>query len=345
MGKIKWHLIGLIIYSSWAILLDFYSYGKSIRMYLEFDVLIIQFWIFYSAFLFLYVLFLTKKKIYSIPILIASIYGAYLLNLSYTIVRNYFYQKTNFPSISDSIYRTSQLYTHTFIVSVGYYFFVRYNLKQQETKTLIEKNLTLQKDLSQSENDFLRAQINPHFLHNCLNYFYAETMEVAPRVGDGIVLLSEIMRYSITDFSATNGLAKLESELENIDNVIQLNKFRFENALYVKFDIVGDAAEKYITPMILISLVENMFKHGDLQDETIPASIHCTIDATTQTVVFVTSNKCNKSKVVAPGGLGTGNIIKRLELLYGNNFTLAFEEQVSIYTSKLVIPYYNTYIK
>ena len=97
--------------------------------------------------------------------------------------------------------------------------------------------------------------------------------------------------------------------------------------------------------MILISLVENMFKHGDLQDETIPASIHCTIDATTQTVVFVTSNKCNKSKVVTPGGLGTGNIIKRLELLYGNNFTLAFEEQVSIYTSKLVIPYYNTYIK
>ena len=170
-------------------------------------------------------------------------------------------------------------------------------------------------------------------------------MEVAPRVGDGIVLLSEIMRYSITDFTATNGLAKLENELENIENVIQLNNFRFENALYIKFDVVGNAANKYITPMILISLVENMFKHGDLQDEASPAFIQCTIEETTEKIIFTTLNKCNKSKVVIPGGLGTGNIIKRLELLYENNYTLAFEEQVSIYTSKLVIPYYDTYIK
>ncbi len=344
MGKIKWHITGILIYSFWAIVWDYFSYGKQIRMYLEYNVLLMQLWIFYSAFAFSYYFFESKKKILGIGIFLLSLFGTYLFEVLYVAVRNYFYQKTDYVQ-SVLIYRASQSYSHTFFVGIGFFFLVRFLKKQKENNLLIEKNLTLQKDLSQSENDFLRAQINPHFLHNCLNYFYAETMVVAPRVGDGIVLLSEIMRYSITDFSATNGLAELAKEVENIDNVIQLNKFRFENALYIKFDVVGDAAEKYITPMILISLVENMFKHGDLQDETSPASIHCTIDETTQSVIFVTSNKSSKVKSVAPGGLGTVNIIKRLELLYGNNYTLAFEERVSVYTSKLVIPYYNSYIK
>jgi two-component system, LytTR family, sensor kinase len=310
-----------------------------IRILLEFDVLLRQFWIFYTAFAGLYFLFLHEKRIYSIPIFIISLYGTYLFTVFYVIIRNYFYEKTSYPT-STLIYTSAQSYTHFFIMSVGYFFFVRYSLKQTENKLLLEKNLTLEKNLLQSENDFLRAQINPHFLYNSLNYFYSETFEVLPKVGDSIMMLSDIMRYSLTDFSANNGLANLDEEIENIQNIININKFRFDNNLHIQLTVNGEPEGKKIVPMMFITLVENLFKHGDLQDAAHPAYIECTIDEHTKKVTFITSNKKSMVKNVIPGGLGTSNIKKRLELLYGNGFALNFEEEVAIYKATLVIPYF-----
>jgi two-component system, LytTR family, sensor kinase len=339
MGKIKWHILGLVAYSIWAIVWDYFSYGKQIRMYLEFNVLLMQYWIFYSAFAFSYLLFNSKRMLFGIATFLLSLFGTYLFQLLYVFIRNYFYQETPYVQ-NDIIYRASQAYTHTFLVGIGYFFLVRYLKKQTENKLLLEKNLTQAKNLIQSENDFLRAQINPHFLYNSLNYFYSETFEKLPKVGDSIMMLSDIMRYSLTDFSATNGLANLDEEIENIKNIIQINKCRFDDNLHIQLSINGDPAGKKIVPMMFITLVENLFKHGDLQDHLHPASIECIIDTENEKVTFITRNKKSHVKNVIPGGLGTSNIKKRLELLYVDNFKLDFEEEVAIYKATLVIPYF-----
>lgn len=343
MIKTKWHIIALILYSLWAIIWDYFSYGRQIRMYLEFDVLVMQFWIFYSAFAFSYLLFHSKKIILGIFMLFLSLFGTYLFQLLYVVIRNYFYQATPYVQ-SDIIYRASQAYLHTFFVGIGYFFLVRYLKKEKENKLLLEKNLTLQKNLLQSENDFLRAQINPHFLYNSLNYFYAETFQALPKVGESVMMLSDIMRYSLTDFSASGDLANLDEEIENIQNIISINKSRFDDNLHIKLIVNGNVEGKKITPMMFITLVENLFKHGDLQDAAHPATIECTIDEHTKKVTFVTRNKKSGVKNVIPGGLGTTNIKKRLKLLYGDGFELNFEEEVALYKAKLVIPYFENKI-
>jgi two-component system, LytTR family, sensor kinase len=340
MKKIKWHIVGILIYTVWTISIDLFAYGNKIKFWLEFNVLFTQFFIFYTVFATLYFLFLRSKKMIALLFFISSLVGTYVITLFYFLLRDYFYQKTQIPENSVLIHRASQFYTNIFIISVGYFFFYRFIHKQTENKLLLEKNLNLQKSLLQSENDFLRAQINPHFLYNSLNYFYAETFEALPKVGDSIMALSDIMRYSLTDFTATNGLANLNEEIQNIQNIIGINKSRFNDILYVQLMVHGNVEGKKITPMMFITLVENLFKHGDLQDANCPAFITCTIDENTKQVIFITSNKKSGVKNIIPGGLGTSNIKKRLELLYKDGFTLNFEEEITLYKATLVIPYF-----
>jgi len=206
---------------------------------------------------------------------------------------------------------------------------------------LEQQKLVLERDLFQSENNFLRAQINPHFLYNCLNFLYAKTFQQQPKVADGIMLLSQIMRYSLTDFSGANGLAKLDEELVHIENVIRINRLRFEHSLQVQLKVEGQTAGKKIAPMLLITLVENIFKHGDLQDASFPATISCQVNAETKLLYFTTCNKTNKTTSADSSGLGIGNIRQRLQLLYKDNFTLDLIENDSRYKALLVIPYFD----
>ena len=155
------------------------------------------------------------------------------------------------------------------------------NLKLEAENRVLqlqEEKVMLQTQLLESEINFLRAQINPHFLFNCLNFFYSEMLDTQPKVADGIITLSEIMRYSLQDFSKTGGLANLQQELEHIQNVIKIHKMRFANNLFINLEVDGNPENIQIAPMVLITLVENIFKHGDLHDAKKPASIICSID-------------------------------------------------------------------
>ncbi len=207
------------------------------------------------------------------------------------------------------------------------------------------KTLSLQKELLQSENNFLRAQINPHFLYNSLNFLYSKTFQQQPEVAETIMMLSQIMRYSLTDFSATNGLAHLEDEIKHIDNLIKINSFRFANSLQIKLNVDGDVANKFIAPMLFITLVENVFKHGDLQDANSPAIITCAINTTTKKIQFTTINKKDKAIINPSSNLGLANITQRLKILYNDNFTLQVDHDEVVFKSTLVIPFFDNFIE
>lgn len=342
MRKTKWHLIVLLCYSLLTISMD-YIFNPNFKLPLELIVLSEQFWIFYSFFTFLYFLFLVKgkRRLYSIPLLLISVTGTYLITLFYTFVFN----KVNPPieftrkMIAFSIFQTT---VQMSFPAVGYFFVVRFLQKQGRVKELEQQKLVLQKELLQSENNFLRAQINPHFLYNCLNFFYSETFQQRPDIAEAIMLLSQMMRYSLTDFSATNGLANLDDEVEHIEHVIRLNKFRFSDRTPVMLEVEGDISNKKIVPMLLMTLVENIFKHGDLKDKEHQATIKCIVDESQGVVRFSTVNKRNPVSPGVSNGLGISNIKQRLKLLYNNTYTLETTDKNQLFEARLVVPYFVT---
>ncbi|HAD14804.1 MAG TPA: hypothetical protein DCF33_20445, partial [Saprospirales bacterium] len=131
-----------------------------------------------------------------------------------------------------------------------------------QRRILQEQKLQLEMEKSQANFNFLKAQINPHFLHNTLNFLYAKSLPYSEELSEGILTLSDIMRYALDEQTRQDGKALLADEVEHVNNVIKINQLRFENQLQVHFTVQGSLEGLRIAPFVLITLVENAFKHG-----------------------------------------------------------------------------------
>src|SRR6201999_3176822 len=102
-------------------------------------------------------------------------------------------------------------------------------------------------------------QISPHLLFNSLNFIYSSIHKLSEKAGKGVMLLSEIMRYSLVS-SEDNRTVLLPQEVDQIQKLIELTHLRFEQQLFISFKKKGKLAEVKILPLVLITLVENMIK-------------------------------------------------------------------------------------
>lgn len=211
-----------------------------------------------------------------------------------------------------------------------------HNLELQNRSLRLEnENLQLQHQNLENEFNYLKAQINPHFLYNTLSYFYTETEEVKPKVAKGIDLLIGIMRYSLHR-DASDGNASLSDEVEHLENFIELLQLRFNNTLSIEFSKEGDLEKWRIPPHLLITLVENTVKHGVVTEEKNPAVIKlvCTDNA----IFFSTYNKINPTRrVYGNTGIGLPNVIKRLEMEYKDNASLKYFAEFGFFSVNLTI--------
>lgn len=203
------------------------------------------------------------------------------------------------------------------------------------TSLLIAINVRLQKvekDKMKSELSFLKAQINPHFLFNTLNSIYALAIKKDDKTADAVVQLSELMRYIITN--ANDDLIALDKEINYIDNFVQLQKNRLGNTVFVEYAVEGNPYGKCITPLILISFIENAFKHGvnPNQNSEIVIRIDIVDDFLT---LFVSNHKVENLQ--SDSGIGLQNTIERLSLLYPNNHELIIDDCPGNYTVTLTI--------
>ena len=139
-----------------------------------------------------------------------------------------------------------------------------------------------------SELSFLKAQINPHFLFNTLNSIYALAIKKDDKTADAVVQLSELMRYIMTN--ANDDVIALDKEINYINNFVQLQKTRLGNTVNVDYAVEGNAFGKCITPLILISFIENAFKHGVNPNQNSEIVIRITIVEDYLTL-FVSNNK------------------------------------------------------
>jgi sensor histidine kinase YesM len=210
----------------------------------------------------------------------------------------------------------------------------RYQARNQ--KLLEERTFKLEKEKMQADYLFLKAQINPHFLHNTLNFLYARALPLSPELSEGILTLSEIMRYSLDNREDGDGKVLLSHEIGHLHNIIRMQQLRFGNTLQVQFNLVGEPDGKRILPFVLITLAENAFKHGELKSIENPVIINLEV-CTNAKLHFVCSNKKKTGPKELSTGIGLDNTRKRLELAYGENYSLFIKNQRNIFTVDLTI--------
>lgn len=209
--------------------------------------------------------------------------------------------------------------------STGYYYLITYfkeknratELQKKNLKSVIEHQKT-QNELVRAQNAFLKAQINPHFLFNTLSFIHSETQKIAPKVADSILSLSDMMRYALKNENIDDQ-AILTDEIEQVQNLIKLHQLRSDKQLHIQLKLKGDLNDINIIPLILLTLAENMFKHGDLSDPVSPALIEiCLCD---DNLLIRTKNLINPDKHATSFNLGLENIKRRLELKYRHQFS------------------------
>lgn len=219
----------------------------------------------------------------------------------------------------------------TFLFAYGTY--VRESVKQR--RILEAQKLQLEAQISQANFNFLKAQINPHFLHNTLNFLYAKSLPYSNELSEGILILSDIMRYALNQGYQKEGKAPLKDEIGHVENVIKISQLRYSNQLNVNFEVRGNVEGMLIIPFVLITIVENAFKHGDLKSTEHPIDIR--IEVQENRLRFYCRNKKKSGSKALTTGIGLENIKKRLELAYGTKFRFTVNDEPDFYTTELII--------
>ena len=207
--------------------------------------------------------------------------------------------------------------------------------ERKQRKILEAQKMQLEVEKSQANFNFLKSQINPHFLHNTLNFLYAKSLPYSSELSEGILTLSDIMRYALSEGNAKDGKAPLKDEIEHVRNVIKINQLRFSNNLNVKFNVEGVVNGATIIPFVLITLVENAFKHGDLKSTEHPIDINLRVQDSK--LYFYCRNKKKNGPKELSTGIGLDNIQKRLDLAYDKHYCLNVRDESDFYTTELTI--------
>lgn len=198
---------------------------------------------------------------------------------------------------------------------------------------LREKKLTEEK--RESELKFLRSQINPHFLFNSLNNILA-LIRINPKDAEEAVFkLSEMMRYMLICIEKKT--INIQDELIYIQNYIELQKIRLPQNFKLETQFLVHEKNLQIEPLILISFVENCFKHGINGDESDYIKIQISQDQNQLTLYTENFLYENSNLREISSGIGLKNVKSRLELCYPGKYELTTLTKNDVYSSKLVL--------
>lgn len=189
----------------------------------------------------------------------------------------------------------------------------------------------------ESEIQFLKSQINPHFLFNNLNNLYSYAIKNAPETPQIILELSEVLRYMLYDCKAPQ--VPLIREAEQLNNFVNLSKLQIQDRGTVNFKTKGELSEFHIAPLILIVFLENAFKHStSSQSDKINIDIDLSVDAEGN-MHFTCKNTYEKDSNVEnlAGGIGLENVQTRLALIYSDAYDLKITKTDSDYLVSLTI--------
>lgn len=228
------------------------------------------------------------------------------------------------------------------IYSTGYFFLYRYFESQKQSREAEKRNLQqliTQKELEinfmRVEQDFLRAQINPHFLFNTLSFISYSAKHDAEKADKAISMLSDFMRYSFEP-SHQSGLVSLGREIQHVRNLIELNQMRFSGRLNFDFSVDANMKNIQVLPLVLLTLVENIFKHGDLQKNGAKAIVTISLNGS-HLIIHAENPVKSSASHVAKSNTGLVNIEKRLDLFYGDRSKFQYHNKNNSFITHLTI--------
>ena len=212
--------------------------------------------------------------------------------------------------------------SHVFRIAIAYF-----TIKQHAEEIQVQK--------SQAELNLLKSQVQPHFLFNTLNNIYYEAYLEAPRTAGLIERLSDILRYFVDE--SPKDEVPIATEVEFIENYIELEKIRIRHGVQITFDKAYNQGLR-IPPMLLMTFVENIFKHG-IDKSSTENRIHISLVQQDGYLTFTTSNSTHSVPLDKQAhGFGIANLTQRLTLLYKENFQLHIDKGDRLFTAYLKIP-------
>ncbi|MCB4798947.1 sensor histidine kinase [Neotamlana laminarinivorans] len=270
----------------------------------------------------------TKNKFFKLFLSLLILLSIIILIDEFVLEKLYFptTRGTYFPGIIFTLVETLPV----ILLFVGFKFAWDYNEKQREVEVL--KSL-----VQESELQFLKSQINPHFLFNNLNNLYAYAIESSNKTPKIILELSSVLRYMLYD--CKENFVLLEKEILHLKNFTELYKLQIEHRGIINFKADNLPNNFTIAPLILMVFIENAFKHS-IASQTEDIEIWVTINVDhTGALKFSCKNRfsaiTNTNNLAK--GIGLVNVKKRLELLYKNNYKLNITTTNNLYDVELVM--------
>jgi two-component system sensor histidine kinase LytS len=283
---------------------------------------VINMMVFYSG----YALYLGTKRFNSILLFVAGSLVGPPVFFSWLAIRWYFFMSGD----SFELIRYFNFYgIYIFISSLAAALKFGKDLYVWQQEEFLRKQ-----EQAESELNFLKAQISPHFLFNTLNNLYGHAVTKSDLLPDMMLRLADLLRYTI--YETSKPFVPLHDELDYIRNYVALEKIRLSKDSNVNFDLPQNVdVSLQIAPLLLISFVENAFKHSR---HTIGSQLYIkgTLTIEGKKLRMQIENSYNpeikeENLVKREGGVGLDNLRKRLQMLYPNKHQLRMEGNNGIY--------------
>ncbi|HAS45702.1 MAG TPA: hypothetical protein DCS93_34790 [Microscillaceae bacterium] len=208
--------------------------------------------------------------------------------------------------------------------------------KQQQEKARL---MLMQQEKLETELKYLKAQLNPHFLFNTLNNLYSFVVNQSPKAADMVLQLSEILDYAL--YRSQAKLVSIAEEMKCIENYIALEKIRYGERLQVILEEPSQYIDQKVAPLLLLSIVENAFKHG-VNGSVSKPKVKISLDQSGGALNFKVWNTKNAHFTEAldevyKEGIGLSNIKRQLNLIYPQKHQIYREEGADYFQIHLVI--------
>ncbi len=266
-------------------------------------------------------------------LIIASIVGLNLLCvlIRYSIEEIIFVRYLGFPETKD-LNPLFYVYDNFYYSLPGFFLgFITFLIFK--TIAIEKRNSELKAVAKEAELSFLKSQINPHFLYNIFNYMYAVSLPISEKLSETIRKLAGTMRYTLTQSNVQ--MAPLIDKVEFIQNYIDLQSTQFEQGIYYSFTKkIQDDNILYPT-LVLITFIENTFKHGIVSDPKFPLEI--VLVSTRKKVTFQVKNHINQQLKDSGHGIGLANVKRRLEILFPSSHSFHISKDEMLYSVHLDI--------
>ena len=286
--------------------------------------------IIYGNILLLYPVFYEKKRfvLYGISVAFFLILTGMLKGYTGDILYQYFQLTKKAPvdwlELLSYVPGVILIYLLSFVFRIAIAYFT---LKRQTEEILLQK--------SQAELNLLKSQVQPHFLFNALNSIYYRVYKVDPPSAGLIERLADIMRYFVDESPMDK--VPVSTEVAFIENYIALERIRIRHGASVYFEKEYNP-DLRIPPMLLMTFVENVFKHG-IDKSLKQNQITMSLVQQNGHLFFTTRNRKVDPEVGdESGGFGIINLTKRLRMLYGDKFELTIDDEGELFTAFLKIP-------